>query len=391
MSEKRRPGKKPKNPASTDILPREEKLPALPDPTFLSVRPRLILTGILFLALVFIFSLKSYPGTVEKYYSGAIYPAVRKGFLFLFNYIPISLGDIIYILIILLFTAGCYRLARLLILKKFKQAGACLLGFILKLEIGIALFYLLWGLNYFRQSAAERLQLDHYSYSQAELISVTSMLIDSVNSSRTAPGSSGLRPGKEGIVSPAIEAMHKLAAFDPPLPLIKPMAKPSLLSPALNYLGTAGHFNPFTGEAQFNDMMPEFTRPFVACHEMAHQMGVGAEDEANFIGFIAARSSRNPLLKYSAYYHAMQEFMREVWRTDSLAYKEMKGRISAPVLNDLLAEQQFWRKYQGDVNLLSSMFYDNYLKMNKQPEGLKTYNRMIILTMAYYKREGFFD
>lgn len=38
-------------------------------------------------------------------------------------------------------------------------------------------------------------------------------------------------------------------------------------------------------------------KPFVACHETAHSMGYGAEDEANFIGFISASESDNPMLK----------------------------------------------------------------------------------------------
>ncbi len=350
---------------------------------------RLTSAGILLITLLLIFNLKNYPETIEKYYSTSAYPAIRNGLLFLFNYVPFSIGDIIYSLIILFVAIGCYQLIKLLILKNFRQAAYKMLGFLMKLELAIALFYLLWGLNYFRQSAGKRLHLDQYSYSQAELVSMTSMLIDSTNSSRAALARSGLEYGKAEIIAPAIESMQELTSFD--LPSVKPMAKPGLLSPVLNYLGTAGHFNPFTGEAQFNSMMPEFSKPFVACHEMAHQMGIGAEDEANFIGFIAAKSSDNPLLKYSAYYHAMQEFMKEVWATDSISYRAMKDQLSLPVKNDLSSEQKFWTKYQGDVNLLSNLFYDNYLKVNRQPDGLKTYNRMIILSMAYYKKEGFFD
>ena len=73
-----------------------------------------------------------------------------------------------------------------------------------------------------------------------------------------------------------------------------------------------------------------------------------------------------------------------------LAYcliKAIKEKISEPVLADLQKEREYWTKYQGNAAKLSSIFYDNYLKINKQPEGLKTYNRMIKLTMAYYKKK----
>src|SRR5690606_3678956 len=94
--------------------------------------------------------------------------------------------------------------------------------------------------------------------------------------------------------------------------LEEPFAKPnkgyhvksSWLHPIISYLGTAGYYNPLTGEAQVNTAMPGFTQPFTALHELAHQSGVGPEDEANFIAFIAGIGSEKVLFRYSAYYQA---------------------------------------------------------------------------------------
>ena len=350
---------------------------------------RLLAIACMFIVLILMFSLRSYPEIIEHYYSNGIYTSIRKGFLFLFNYIPFSVGDALYIIIIILLLAGIYKFIRFLIRKQFGQAGMIFLGFILKFQIALAIFYAIWALNYFREPAQERLSLQHYDYSASELLTVTSMLIDSANQTRASLRASDFYVSKQQIVDPAIDAVEGLSAFNPPLLAIEPLAKSSLLSPLLNYLGTSGYYNPFTGEAQFNNLMPVFTQPFVACHEMAHQMGFGAEDEANFVGFIAGKSSDNNLLKYSAYYLASQEFMNEVWRTDSIAFRQMQNKISSAMIQDLETEREFWTKYQGTANRLSSIFYDNYLKANKQPEGLKTYNRMIKLSMAYYKKNGF--
>jgi hypothetical protein len=348
---------------------------------------RLILIGTFSILLTLIFSLKNYPDLVEKYYSIGLYPYIRKGFQFLFNYSPFSIGDILYVLLIISMIFGTFQIIRLLVKQQFKSAGFLFLGFILKVEIGVTAFYLLWGINYFRQPAAQRLQLPNYEYSGAQLIEVTSMLIDSVNLSRAELNSSDIRSANGDILKPSVKAIQNLVSFYPALAGTKPLAKSSLLSPLLNYIGTAGYYNPFTGEAQLNDHMPVFTRPFVACHEMAHQMGFGAEDEANFAGFIAGKASDSNLLKYSSYYLAVQEFMEEVWRTDTLAFRQMKQKISPSVIKDLETEKAYWMKYQGKSAKLSSIFYDNYLKANNQPGGLKTYNRMIKLTMAYYKKK----
>lgn len=351
-------------------------------------KSRLLAIAMMSVLLVLIFSLRTSPDFVERYYSTGLFTFVRGGFQFLFNHLPFSAGDILYIIIIILLIWGLVTVIKLLVRKNFHEAGQLLLGFVLKMQISVALFYLLWALNYFRQPAHERMYLQPYQYKPAQLIAVTSMLIDSANQSRALLKASDFNVNEHQIVEPAIEAVMGLSSFNPPLLAIKPAAKGSLLSPVLNYLGTAGYYNPFTGEAHFNNLMPVFTQPFVACHEMAHQMGFGAEDEANFAGFIAGKSSDNKLLKYSAYYLASQEFMNEVWRTDSLAFRQLKGRISAQVIGDLEIERGYWTRYQGDAARLSSVFYDNYLKANKQPEGLQTYNRMIKLSMAYYKKKG---
>ncbi len=351
-------------------------------------RSTLITIGLVSIFLVLIFSLKNYPDFVEEYYSRGIFPFVRRSFQFLFNYLPFSAGDILYIIIIILTTLGFFQLIRLLLKKQIKAAGLLFIRFLLKIEIGITVFYLLWALNYFRQPAIKRLNLDNQEYNLTQLITVTSMLIDSTNVSRSHLQAQDFNVTNKEIVEKAVQAVKTLSTFDPPIFTINPLAKPSLLSPLLNYLGTAGYYNPFTGEAQINNLMPVFTQPFVACHEMAHQVGFGAEDEANFAGFLAGKSSPDKLLKYSAYYLAAQEFMNEVWRTDSTAFKQMRERISPAVIDDLETERQYWTNYQGGAAKLSSIFYDNYLKVNKQPGGLKTYNKMINLSMAYYRKKG---
>lgn len=154
----------------------------------------------------------------------------------------------------------------------------------------------------------------------------------------------------------------------------------------MNYLGTEGYYNPFTSESQINYQMPIYLKPFTACHEMSHQMGFGAEDEANFVGFISGVNSRDRLLKYSVYYAGMEEFMYTVSRKDTAAFKQLKIKISPLVHRDLLTERAYWKSFESKAGIFSSILYDNYLKTNNQPQGLKTYNRMIRLVMAWYRK-----
>ncbi len=247
------------------------------------------------------------------------------------------------------------------------------------------IFYLFWGMNYFRPSAGERLNLHDTSYTTVDLKTVTTMLIDSANATRARLTTSDLATDNSTIYQTAKAAVSKLSADSVKFRTYFPSVKPSILTPLLNYIGTSGYFNPFTGEAQVNYEMPVFNRPVVACHEMSHQMGYGPEDEADFAGFLAGIGSKDRLLRYSAYHLAVDEFMHALYYRDSLANKELKPRVSKAVHQDFVNERKYWIAYQNKAEVITSLFYDRFLKVNNQPQGLDTYNRMILLVMAKYR------
>lgn len=261
---------------------------------------------------------------------------------------------------------------------------------VLGFEIALVLFYLLWALNYFRVPAAERMRLSRFNYTNEELFQLTSAFIDSANTLRAEITPVQWEQSKDKIYSESAKAIGKLQSMYNPEDQSLPEIKQSLFSYLMNYFGTAGYFNPFTGEAQINSEIPIYLKSFVACHEMAHSLGYSREDEANFIGFISASKSSDRMTRYSAYYLAVQEFMSETARLDTVMFQTLKNKISHPFMSDLKYEKAYWEQYRGTLRRFSGVFYDQYLKANKQPEGLQSYNRMILLTMAYYKKKGAF-
>jgi hypothetical protein len=269
--------------------------------------------------------------------------------------------------------------------KEFKRSGTFLLGIVIGVQTAIIIFYLFWGMNYFRPSASVRLNLRDTNYTTIHLKTVTSILIDSANSCRARITSADLKQNNTAIYETAIKAISKLSADSVNFRTYSPCIKPSLLTPMLNYLGTSGYYNPFTTEAQLNYQAPYFERPVIACHEMSHQMGYGAEDEADFAGFLAGIGSKDRLLRYSAYQLAVNECMHALRYRDTTANNELKTHISILVHNDFKAQHEYWLKFRGNVGLLSSVFYDNFLKANNQPHGLGTYDQMVLLLMAWYR------
>lgn len=331
--------------------------------------------------------LSGHPHLIEQYYSEGLYPVICRLLHPLLSLVPFSVGDLFFIAVVAYLIYALYFLARLTFKKEFNKALKFLFKIVIGLQTGFLVFYLFWGLNYFRPSAAERLNLRDTDYSTADLKTVTAILIDSANQTRAKVTPGDLSQNNSAIFKTAEQAIRDLGDSSAVFKTYSPVVKPSILTPAMNYAGTAGYFNPFTGEAQINYEIPVFDRPFVACHEMSHQMGFGPEDEADFAGFLAAIASHDRLLRYSAFHNAVAEFMYALHSRDTLASRELKPRISLIVRNDFKAERAYWRNYQGKINALSSLFYDHYLKSNNQPHGLNTYNRMVLLIMALHRKK----
>lgn len=341
----------------------------------------LALVAVIYLLMLF----AGHPQAVEKYYSLGLYPAICGVLHTLMNVFPFSVGDVLYVLVVVYLLYAIGRFIYLLVKAQFRQLGMLATGVVIGIQTAVLLFYVLWGLNYFRPSAAQRLKLKETPFTVIELQRVTTMLIDSANITRARLSNAELSETNDTIFKRAVLAVEKLSRTSQHFRTYKPHIKPSLLTPVMNFISTSGYYNPFTTEAQLNYAQPVFARPFVACHEMSHQMGYGAEDEANFVGFLAAEESNDKLLRYSAYHLAVGEFMFTLRGADSTIHKKLKERISPAVKADFKQEREYWLAYQNRLNKVSGIFYDNFLKANNQSHGLDTYNRMVTLLMAIYR------
>jgi len=350
-----------------------------------SLKTRAITIAALMVVIVLLMLFADHAYAVERYFSEGFYPVICCLLHPVLGLLPFSAGDVLYLLVIAYLIYALCRFIKLLFKREWMRGLLLTLGMIVKVQAAVVVFYLFWGMNYFRPSAGERLNLRDTSYTTVDLKRVTTMLIDSANATRARLMPADLATNNSAIYQTAKAAVSKLSADSVKFRTYYPLAKPSLLTPLLNYIGTSGYFNPFTGEAQVNYEMPVFNRPVVACHEMSHQMGYGPEDEADFVGFLAGIGSEDKLLRYSAYHLAVDEFMHALYYRDSLANKELKPRVSKAVHQDFVDERKYWITYQNKAEVITSLFYDRFLKVNNQPQGLDTYNRMILLVMAKYR------
>jgi hypothetical protein len=186
----------------------------------------------------------------------------------------------------------------------------------------------------------------------------------------------------------AIRAYDSLAVDDPRFAYRSPSVKSSLFSYPGLYIGFAGYYNPFTGEAQVAMLNPSFTLPYTACHEMGHQLGYAKENEANFMGFLAARSSPEPAFQYSVYLDLYVYAMRELYVRDSAMAKSFRTKINQGVRQDLREMQRFSRRYANPLDPVIWRLYGGYLRANRQPHGIVTYSEVTAWLIAYAKKYG---
>ncbi|MES1217413.1 MAG: DUF3810 domain-containing protein [Bacteroidota bacterium] len=347
---------------------------------------------LLILSGLFIRWISQYPEWVEAHYTYGLYPVISWIQRFLFGWLPFSIGDLFYGILIILLVIKIIRLFKAIFKRKLSWASILkgVRQFIF-ISLSVYVFFnLLWGLNYNRTGIAKQLGLEMHKYSLEELDTLTAVLQKRLNDNvgLADPKQRDSFYKKRNLFRESFLAYNEIAKQYSFLSYHPKSIKPSIFSYAGNVLGFSGYYNPFSGEAQVNTTVPIFTQPFIACHEIGHQLGYGKENEANFAGFLACRSHPLPAFRYSVYFDMYNYTINELYRRDSIAAKSFVSTLNPLVKKDFKELREFYDKYENPVEPIITWLYGNYLKANRQPAGRQTYNQVVAFLIAYQKKFG---
>lgn len=333
-----------------------------------------------------------YPDWVERNYSLGIYPVIARVQRFLFGWIPFSIGDIFYAFLVLVIIIKTFQLIKIVVKRRLtRQYFIAGLQQIIFFFLFVYVFFnLLWGLNYNRKGIASQLGLEVKQYTLADLDTLTNVIQSRVNqyAAFVTEAQRDSFNKKKILFASAIEAYKHVAMQYPFLTYTPHSIKPSLYSYLGNYLGFQGYYDPFSGEGQVNTTIPRYLEPFVTTHEMAHQLGYGKENEANFVGFLACRSYPSNVFRYSLYFDMYNYAVGEVYRRDTVLAKNFQEKLHPQVLKDIKEFRDFYRKYKNPIEPIIMWGYGNFLKANNQPAGKRSYNEVVAWLIAYYKKFG---
>lgn len=329
--------------------------------------------------------LGSYPEIIEKYYSNGLYEYIARGFRFTFGWIPFSAGDIFYTI------AGILMLR--FVIRKGKTIITTPLFFFREVFIVISLayfvFHLFWGMNYYRLPMYKQLKIST-AYTTEDLAEFTEKLIVKTNAVHVALTGNDTIPvtlpyDKNTVFKKTPLGFEHLSHTIPEFTYRTRSIKSSLYSTVLTYMGYSGYLNPFTHEAQVNGLMPGFKFPTVSCHEAAHQIGYAAENEANFIGYLAAIHHPDRYFKYSGYIYSLKYCLSALQQKDPEKFTALYPGIHKGILKNYLQSEQFWQAYQNKAEVVFKNSFDAFLKMNNQSAGIKSYGYMVPLLINYHK------
>lgn len=320
-----------------------------------------------------------------EWYAETVYPNIVGIYGRIFGIFPFSVVEILLYTVII--SGVIYTVSHILraaahaesvrtAVSSWFSAAFCFLGLLAFLYTACC------GVNYYRRPFSSYLELEVRDSSVEELTALCEYLTDMVNETvdNAAYSRSWNAEGQR--------AMAALADRYPQLEGYYPQPKPLLISWILSVQQLSGVYSPFTVEANYNRAMTDYDIPHTICHELSHLRGFMREDEANFIGYLACIGSDNPSFRYSGYLTGWVYAGNALASQDMEAYAGLCARLNEQTRGHLAANNAFWDRYEGKVAEVANQMNDTYLKINSQPDGVKSYGRLVDLMLAYYREPG---
>lgn len=331
---------------------------------------------------------------VEQVYCARIYPAIRTAISTLTSWFAFSLAEwILYILVlgipVLLIATGVRAPLRKIPLHRFLSV---LLSVCIAFGALLNLFYLTWGINYFRAPLSRRMGLAVEARPVEELEELTALLARhaAILREQVAEDADGVFTADlDASFAGLPKAYAALAEADATFAGTVTRAKRVAWSRGLSELGIAGIFIGLTAEPNVNVDQPPLLLLHGAAHEMAHQLGIASENEAEFVAFLACARSEDIAARYSSVMYALILCGNALYSADADRYWEIRNAdYSEGMCRDIADYNAYWKAFEGPAREATTNANDGYLKHNAQPSGIKSYGEAVDLLLSLYAARG---
>ena len=254
-----------------------------------------------------------------------------------------------------------------------------------------SIFVLNFSAGYRNSTLDKQLRLERESVRAQELADTSRILISHLN--REAESLTFERDGSSVMPYSLAEMNSRLSeaydTFCASYDFVRDNAgtpKPVLFSEVMSYMHITGVYSFFTGESNINVNFPDYTIPYTAAHEMAHQRGIAREDEANMVAFLVCIGSDDAYIRYSAYLNVYEYMASALRSADSSLYRSVSAELDSSVYGELAAYSNFYEPYRDSTaSKVSAVVNNTYLQAQQVPQGTRSYGMVVDLTVAWYK------
>ena len=314
--------------------------------------------------------------------------AVRRVMAGLGNLLPISHAELLLVLSPILVTLVIVAAVRYG--KRSWRSALISIGAVLSLAaIVFQIFALGFAPGYYAVPLDEKLGLVRKKVAPEELYTTATALLAMIDEAAeqvvfTDGGFSVMPYSIEEMNAKLISAYAALAAEEEWLHTYESSVKSVVLSVGMSYLHITGVYTFFTGEANINVDFPDYTIPYTAAHELAHQRGIAREEEANFLAFLVCMSSDDPYIRYSGLVNLYEYVISALGRADSTMAARARAKLHDDVVKELRAYSEFYKKYQhSTAGAVSNAVNNSYLQ-SQGSVGVKSYGMVVDLAVAYF-------
>ena len=310
------------------------------------------------------------------------------------SHVGFSVAELIYaVAIIGLGVYLVYAVYRLLAKpEKLRQTYRLALTFAMAALIFWAGLTVMWTPCYYAPGFAEQSGVDDGPVEYEELETVTrwfALLASEYAEEVERDADGAYIADRDSVLDRAAEVFEGVAELYPFLDGEAIRPKPIYFSRIMSYLDFTGFFFPMTGEANLNMDSPAFLLPSTSQHETAHQRGVAAEQECNFVAVLACLESEYADFRYAGAALAYIYLGNALAGVNYDKYGEVYYSLSETVRADLKAQSAYWDEFRDSVaQKASNTVYDSFLKSNGQELGMQSYGQCVNLLVHYYIDEA---
>ncbi len=381
--------KKKKDAEATESLTEETKAPK---PKKLNLAFKIIYGFLALSAVIYVIAVIS--PSFADFFNRYVSSGVRAFLGLITSILPFSLAEILLILLI-----PALIFAMIIAFKHYCDTWKNVLIFSAKLlsvaSLLLSLFVFTLGTGYHGQTLDKKLGLDRKEVTKEELRYTAEILTQYVNELSSdvefeSESFSVMPYSIKEMNKKLLDAYEKASAEYDFIPKMYSRVKPVMMSKLMSYTHITGVYSFFTGEANINVDFPDYTIPFTAAHELAHQRGIAREDEANFVAFLVCSMSDDTYIRYSGYLNLLEYVSNAYYSADTSKdhgdYIELRGLLDLNVRYEQKAYNEFFEKYRDSVaSDVSGAVNDAYLQSQGVKEGSKSYGMVVDLAVAYYK------